>query len=115
MRAVFFAAILMSACCLCTHMPPPQFEVASIKPKESPERSATWNVDSSGHFAGTNIPIKFLMMTAYGLKESQLSGVPGWADGEKYDIQAKGEGAPSEVQLFAMLQSLLADRFKLRF
>lgn len=49
------------------------------------------------------------------MKESQISGIPGWADSEKYDIVAKGEGNPTQDQLVAMLQGLLADRFKLNY
>jgi uncharacterized protein (TIGR03435 family) len=110
-------AIMATLCCRYlsaqTQPVPPHFEVASIKPNRSAEQGATWRFDSGGRFAGENIPLKFLITTAWTLKESQLSGLPGWADSEKYDIQAKTEGTPSEDQTFAMLRTLLADRFKM--
>src|SRR5205823_4146538 len=62
-----------------------------------------------------NIPIKFLIMTAFRIKESQLTGLPGWTDDAKYDIVAKAEGTPSLEQIYGMLQSLLTDRFQLQY
>jgi uncharacterized protein (TIGR03435 family) len=94
---------------------PPQFEVASIKLNKSADMGYTWRIGAGGRFTGENIPLKFLFTTAYHLKESQISGIPGWADTERYDIVAKGEGNPTQDQMVAMLQGLLADRFKLRF
>ncbi len=94
---------------------PPQFEVASIKPNKSADLGGTWRVAPGGRFTGENIPLKFLLTTAYHLKESQISGIPsGWTESEKYDIIAKGEGNPTQEQMIAMLQGLLADRFKLK-
>jgi uncharacterized protein (TIGR03435 family) len=94
---------------------PPQFEVASIRPNRSADRGGTWRFAPGRRFTGENIPLKFLLTTAYQLKESQISGIPSWADSEKYDIVAKGEGSPSQDQMIAMLQGLLADRFKLKY
>jgi uncharacterized protein (TIGR03435 family) len=95
---------------------PPQFEVASIKPSKSADLGGTWRVAPGGRFTGENIPLKFLLTTAYHLKESQISGIPsGWTESEKYDIIAKGEGNPTQEQMIAMLQGLLADRFKLKY
>jgi uncharacterized protein (TIGR03435 family) len=98
-----------------TQSTPPHFEVASIKRNKSAERNATWNFDSHGRFSGSNVPLQFLITTAYTLKDSQLTGLPGWADAEKYDIQAKTEGTFDEDRSFALLRTLLADRFGLRF
>jgi uncharacterized protein (TIGR03435 family) len=108
-------AILAALCCryLSAQTQPalPHFEVASIKPNKSAETNANWNYDANGRFSGTNVPLKLLITTAYMLKDSQLSGLPGWADSEKYDIEAKTEGTLDEDRAFAMLRSLLADRF----
>jgi uncharacterized protein (TIGR03435 family) len=93
----------------------PQFEVASIKPNVSTERNSTWRFTPGGHFAGENISPKFLITTAYSIRDFQISGAPGWIDSEKYDILAKGEGNPSPEQIRTMLQGLLRDRFKLKY
>jgi uncharacterized protein (TIGR03435 family) len=54
-----------------------------------------------------------LIMFAYDVKDFQVSGGPGWADSEAYDIVAKAEGNATRAQLRLMLQALLKDRFKL--
>lgn len=112
-RLIILIAAGVLRLCAQINAAPPHFEVASIKPNRSAEQNATWRFDSGGRFAGENIPLKILITTAWTLKESQLSGLPGWADSEKYDVQAKTEGTLSEDQTFAMLRTLLADRFKM--
>jgi bla regulator protein BlaR1 len=99
----------------------PKFEVASIKPSSGsgPFRIA---LQPSGRFMANNITVKFLLEQAYGLKDSQISGAPGWLDSEYYDIEAK----PDDVfvqqtlnrderfqQITLILQSMLRERFKL--
>ncbi len=56
-------------------------------------------------------------MTAYELEGYQLVGGPKWMDDDRYDIEARagGESAPTSAQVQLMLQSLLADRFQLKF
>jgi len=60
-----------------------------------------------------------LVMEAYGVSEYQILYLPAWTlsrGGIVYDIdaQAKGDSAPTPLQLQQMLQSLLADRFHLK-
>jgi uncharacterized protein (TIGR03435 family) len=58
-----------------------------------------------------------LITFAYVLHRSQISGLPGWAETERYEIVAKlpSGGDPSDVQLRAMLQNLIQSRFGLSF
>lgn len=93
----------------------PGFEVASIKQNTSAGTNGTWRFTGGGLFNGENINLRFLISTAFQLRDYQLSGIPGWADSAKYDIAARGEGAMDESQIRAMLQSLLEDRFKLKY
>ena len=51
-------------------------------------------------------------MNAYGVKGFQISG-PGWLDSERYDIVAKLPRGATKAEFMAMLQNLLAERFKL--
>jgi uncharacterized protein (TIGR03435 family) len=53
-----------------------------------------------------------MILEAFHLAQYQLSGGPGWLDSDRFDLEAKAEGA-DENQLRQMLQTLLADRFKL--
>jgi uncharacterized protein (TIGR03435 family) len=55
-----------------------------------------------------------LIGNAYDLPQYRITGAPEWLTTDRYDIEAKTEGAPSRPQMMLMVQTLLADRFKLR-
>ena len=93
---------------------PPAFEVASIKPNTSGEMSSRAGTRAGGRYIGSNMTLKGLVMQAYGLQHFQVTGGPGWSETDRYDINAKGEENVPERQIFLMLQSLLAERFKLK-
>lgn len=58
-----------------------------------------------------------LIMDAYKLEPYRIAGRADWMDNDRYDITARapGENPPTSVQVETMLQTLLADRFQLRF
>jgi bla regulator protein blaR1 len=92
---------------------PPRFEVASIKPSNSPDRRAVFNARPGGQFSATNVTVKQLIQSAYGIKGLQISGGPSWVGSDLFDISAKPEGPVKPDQIQPMLQSLLAERFRL--
>jgi uncharacterized protein (TIGR03435 family) len=101
---------------------PPSFEVASITPckpgtRENPllHMGAVQFVSPGGRFNATAIPLKYLIEWAYDIQPAQHTGGPSWIDSEYYDIAAKAEGNPTTRQVKLMVQSLLAERFKLKF
>ena len=62
--------------------------------------------------------LKHLVTLAYRIHDFQVTGGPGWIDSERYNIDAKAEGAPSSNQEYVALQyrrlqTLLRDRFNL--
>ena len=65
---------------------------------------------------GTASTLLDLITTAYALRYEQISGAPGWAGNDHYDIDAKaqGDGRISIDEFRQMMQSLLADRFQLK-
>ena len=104
--------------------PLPSFEVASIKPNRTSDLRRSFRI-SPGRFTTTGVTAKSLIAFAYDVKEFQVSGGPGWINSERYDIEAKEEDADIATlqklpfdqrgeQLRLRLQSLLADRFKLK-
>jgi bla regulator protein blaR1 len=114
--------------------PAPSFEVASIKPNHSESGFAAIRVPGlaapKDRFIAANTTIKGLMRWAWApglsrpLPEDQVVGGPGWINSDRYDIEAKLDDlqvaameklAPLDrsVQVKLMVQSLLADRFKL--
>jgi bla regulator protein blaR1 len=65
--------------------------------------------------AAQDATLLFLIQVAYGVRDFQVTGGPGWMNTEHYDITAKGEDGAQQSQLPLMLQSLLAHRFKVTF
>jgi uncharacterized protein (TIGR03435 family) len=55
------------------------------------------------------------MEAAYHVQPFQIAGGPEWVQSDGYEVDAKAEGNPAHAQMMLMLQSLLADRFQLRF
>jgi uncharacterized protein (TIGR03435 family) len=106
-----------------TTTPAPSFDVASIKPDHSGTGLFRIKLEP-GRFVANNVTLRFLLQYAYRVKDAQILGAPGWIDSEHYDIEAKVDDSSAGVQrklnrdeegaqLRLMLQSLLADRFKL--
>jgi bla regulator protein BlaR1 len=102
----------------------PAFEVVSIKPNHGAMGNVMVRMAPGGRFVAENVTPKFLLEEAYGVKDSQILGAPGWLDSERYDVEAKAEDSSADdkqkpgpeeqrTQLRLMLQSMLADRFKL--
>jgi uncharacterized protein (TIGR03435 family) len=86
------------------------FDVASVKPNKARVRqSMTMN---PGGIAYTSISLIDGLQAAYGVKRYQIAG-PDWLGSERYDINATTGSAANNEQIRAMLQTLIADRFKL--
>lgn len=95
----------------------PAFEVASIKPnlvsKQGGEGSRRENTQTSpDSLTMRNVTLRTCIAWAYRVQPSQVTG-PGWIGEERYDLAAKAAGPAAEAQLRLMLQTLLAERFKL--
>ena len=102
------------------------FEVVSIKPNNS--GSADFRLrglgDPGGRFSASNVDLRFLIGFAYGdpnpmllgNKTEEITGLSGWANTAKYDVEAQPEAGftPTARQRQEMLQSMLEDRFKLK-
>jgi uncharacterized protein (TIGR03435 family) len=102
------------------HDKPLAFEVASVKlsgPGTSPLRNAPPGsrgfVVTPTTVAVNHATLKSLLRWAYDVEDYQVSGGPGWADTEWYDVDARAGGPSSPDQLRVMMRSLLSDRFQL--
>ncbi|MGB7761307.1 MAG: TIGR03435 family protein [Bryobacteraceae bacterium] len=95
--------------------PPPQFEVASIRPAPpfTPGQvSLGLRIDGS-QVSLRQFALKDSIAIAFNLKQYQVVG-PDWLATERFDIVAKlPEGAPRD-QVRAMLQALFLDRFQMK-
>jgi len=112
-RAARLAPALLAALCF-AQTPAPSFEVASVKP--SPPPTGDVMIRRSGGDPGMvnyqNVTLKIMIARAYSVKNFQVSG-PDWIDSQGYDVVAKLPAGASQDQVPAMLQTLLAERFKL--
>ena len=107
------------------------FDVVSVRPDKGPFRSPNFPLDVGDAFESmqTNLAphgrfsADFALLTyirfAYKLsltqeqREAMLARLPKWAGTDRFEIEARAEGNPARDQMRLMMQSLLADRFKL--
>jgi bla regulator protein BlaR1 len=112
-----------------------RFEVASVKP--APPGAAftppSFPLDAGDSFVSfgaaagqppggrfrASFPLFTYISFAYKLtptpdqREAMLAHMPKWVGTDRFDIEARAEGNPSKDQMRLMMQSLLAERFKL--
>lgn len=94
----------------------PAFEVASIKRETGVASGSgvTFAARPGGTLTVINNPLTNVIDNAYRIRRYQLIGGPDWIDSDRYNIQAKAAGDATRDEMMLMLQSLLADRFKLK-
>lgn len=99
------------------------FEVASVKPSTGPAQDPMFCIAGPCAFgerlsaAGSRVNVRFmslysLILTAYGIRPTQLSG-PDWMKSQRFDIEAKMPEGASRKQIPEMLKALLSERFAL--
>lgn len=120
----FSAAVVLTAAraSLYAQTPPaapatPAFEVVSIHLNSNPDPRWRMNFTPDG-LSVVDCTLQWILDEAYGLYDDQRwSGGPAWINQKRFDIQAKYDVSQfphlTPDQRTAMLQSLLADRFKL--
>jgi uncharacterized protein (TIGR03435 family) len=101
-----------------------EFEVASVRQNKSDGKSSM-NVDptsgdsftpTGGLYLAKNIVLVSYISFAYKLTNKQLQSVVAqapWTAEDRFDIEARAAGEPIKDQYRSMMQSLLADRFKM--
>ncbi len=110
--------MVLASCAACaqttamTPAAPVAFEVAAIKPNTTgPGHSGEHS--SKGAVFMENVSLKQLVERAYDVRDFSFSG-PDWLGSVRFDITAKPPGGWSYREQFGpMLQTLLAERFKL--
>jgi uncharacterized protein (TIGR03435 family) len=91
------------------------FEVASVKPVDPPMGSHVVSlIINHGRLNIEAAELRQIVGLAYGIQRVRVSGGPGWADSDQFDIAAKAESADAtRDEIRSMLQTLLAERFRL--
>ncbi len=121
--------LLAAASLLAQNTPGPAFEVASIKPSNLDIMKLAQQIQAAGKMPkigavveGTHaqyifMGLKELIAEAYKVKPYQITG-PDWLNttglsGQRFDIDARMPEGSTKDQAPAMLQALLAERFKM--
>ncbi|HMD70453.1 MAG TPA: TIGR03435 family protein [Bryobacteraceae bacterium] len=92
---------------------PPSFEVADLR-VSAPGTAERGGFTSGGRFDMRGTTMLTLIAAAYGVDTDMVVGGPAWLNSDRFDIIAKPPSpTPSPEIQQAMLQALLADRFKL--
>jgi len=125
MRVVSIAGVLFGAAALAQTPARPAFEAAAIHlhPNCTEQGGGRGNL-SVGRLDLPCVSIRSLIRAAYGMfdpdgkmlaRPIDVAGGPGWLDSDRYDLDAKAEGAASVDQTVGrMLQTFLEDRCKLK-
>lgn len=101
------------------------FDVASVRPsrddapfKQNVALDALDAFPPTGGLFTANSQLSSYIIFAYKITDTSqyqsLTGqLPKWAQTDRFDVEARAEGNPTKDQMRLMMQSLLADRFKL--
>ena len=103
----------------------PKFEVAAIKPCKPDDMRFGTEPPTPGRIKVNCLTVVSLIRQSYVLfadgrlnppgKLMAVEKAPAWAESDRYAIEAKAEGSPSQgTMLGPMMQALLEDRFKLK-
>jgi uncharacterized protein (TIGR03435 family) len=95
---------------------PPQnkaFELASVKPNKSGDRSSAIGTKPGGRFEAVNASLRSLVLSAYHLQGVQLVNAPDWIAPDRFDVMAKAVKEITYDEAMPMLQALLVERFGL--
>jgi uncharacterized protein (TIGR03435 family) len=95
---------------------PAEFEVATIKAAD-PTHPIGIRRLPGGLFVTSNTSLRLLITWAYDIGDERLTGAPGWLDSARFDVVAKASDLNPNLargQLQLMVQTLLAERFKLQ-
>ena len=96
------------------------YDVVAIKPNKSGSgrTSISTNNDS---YSAANVSLKQMLSNAYDVKDYLISGLTGWANSDRFDVNAKIVDMDADAlkkltdeQRNAMLQQMLADRFHMK-
>jgi uncharacterized protein (TIGR03435 family) len=130
MKTLFSSFALLVACTMLASAQAKEsqstFDVAAISLHDPAphERSHIVSSDKGGSFTTRNVSLLAIAQYAFMIPDSRIMNVPAWMKTEHFDIDAKSDDAVTErlskldwnqaKQIkHGMIQSLLADRFKL--
>lgn len=91
------------------------FEVASIKLNTSGDSGWLLSPPRRGREKIVNLELRKIIASSFRTQDKLVLGGPPWMDTARYDIDAKGADEVTDVAVWEMMRSLLADRFRLTY
>src|SRR5215470_1100401 len=91
--AIFIAMLIPGMIITAGQNQPLAFEVVSVKRSTADDSKSIPSVLlflPGGGFRRTNVTLKSLIQTAYGVQDFQVLGATGWMESDIYDVEAKG-------------------------
>ena len=127
--SAFLLALPAPLCCVGQPAAPLQFEAATVRPANPEHNSMSTHVYPGGRLVMTHYTLKTLIQVAFEIPYWGISGGDPWAASDEFDVEGKppASAVPQihnlryslfsipDDSLRAMLQSLLIDRFHLKF
>ena len=102
--------------------PPPEFEVATLKPTDPETKGQRAQIQPTGLVNVSGMPLKLLMRLAWDLNHDDLIDAPKWTQDARFDIVARAFAATTQIDmppieidsLRQMLRTLLIERFQMK-
>ena len=101
---------LLSASAFCQSSKLDSVEISTPQPGD---QITTYGILPNGHVYFRNTTLRTIIAAAYDLDVSRVTGGPTWLDSDRFNIEARTSPASTQSERLAMLQALLAERFKL--
>lgn len=100
---------------------PTAYDVSTVKPSQSSAHNMSLNWGND-HISAENVTLDWLLTNALHCRMDQLAGLPDWVKTQHFDITAKLTDVDPKTlkdmppeQYRILMQSLLADRFGLKY
>src|SRR6185437_2352597 len=120
------AGFLLARCCLAQTPQPktaaaspaaaqPKFVMADVHVSTTPHNAVQsfGGVVRNGRYVDRDETMLQLIEGAYGVDEDNVGGGPGWVSSDLFDVIARVPDGTTSAQAKLMVQTLLADRFRL--
>ena len=92
-----------------------KFDVASIKVNTTGDSGWLLSPPRRGQERIINLELRKIIASSFRTQDKLILGGPAWLDRTRYDIDAKGADDVTDVVVWEMMRSLLAERFHLRY
>jgi uncharacterized protein (TIGR03435 family) len=91
------------------------FDVASIRPNTTGDTGWLLAPPQRGRERIVNLELRKIIASSFRTQDKLIVGGPRWIDTTRYDIDAKGADGATDVVVWEMMRSLLAERFHLQY